>query len=74
MPRDVQDQTVERDVNAAIKQVLHELEEAARQAPAVALHPYALEGRRKVVIRAFWTVVKRCRSAFAPAEAPGDAA
>ena len=49
----------EAQVNQTIKQVLAEMEVAARQEPVDACEPYAVEKRRKVVIRAIWELYRR---------------
>lgn len=57
---------LEKDVNAAIKQVLSEMEIAARQRPEDACHPYACEQRRKVVMRVIWHVYRRTMALTTP--------
>lgn len=48
-----------RDVNAAIKRIMEELESASREAPEVAVHPYKLQDRRDVVVRTLWQLFRR---------------
>ena len=58
----------EKDVNAAIKQILSEMELAARTPPVEACHPYQCDARRKLVIRTIWALFKRVRGGRADAE------
>jgi hypothetical protein len=52
---------LEKDVNAAIKALLSEMEIAARTPPMDACHPYECERRRKLVIRTVWALGRRLR-------------
>lgn len=52
---------LEKDVNATIKLILSEMEIAARTPPAEAAHPYECERRRKIIIRAIWSLGRRLR-------------
>ena len=52
-------EAVEKDTNAAIKNILCEVEIAARTEPGEACQPYVQEKRRQVVIRTIWGLVKR---------------
>lgn len=52
-------QALEKDVNAAIKQLLSEVEIAARTMPVDACEPYACDERRARVIRIVWTLARR---------------
>lgn len=50
---------LEKDINAAIKLVLSEVEVAARTTPRDACHPYACEERRKRIIKVMWDLFRR---------------
>lgn len=56
-------EALEKDVNAAVKQLLNEMEIAARTPPVDACEPYACDDRRKKVIRIVWSLYKKVRAA-----------
>ena len=61
----------ERDVNAAIKQLLEVLDDAARQTPVVACEPYVAETRRKAVIKTVWALYARLKKEAKRDAGPG---
>lgn len=62
----------ERDVNAAIKQLLEITDDAARLTPDVACEPYTADARRRAVIQLVWGLYARIKKR--PKEQPnGDA-
>lgn len=54
---------LEKEVNATVKQVLSITEAAARTPPIIACEPYAVEERRKRLIRAMWKLYKEIAQA-----------
>jgi hypothetical protein len=55
----LRDKLLEKDVNAAIRRILCEVDMAAAQDPVTACHPYIAESRRKAIVRAVWQVFRR---------------
>jgi len=49
---------LEKDVGAAIKLILTELEDASLEEPLVACHPVAFNERRRRVVRTIWALYK----------------
>jgi hypothetical protein len=56
MPKTIEQ--LERDVSATIKLILTEMEQLAGLPPAIAAEPYALQDRRKRVVRKIWSLYK----------------
>jgi hypothetical protein len=50
---------LEADANAAIKELMYVVEQAASAEPEVAAHPTYLAEQRRVVVRRIWALVKR---------------
>jgi hypothetical protein len=49
---------LEKDVNAALKLILSEMEMLAALPPEIASEPYAFEERRRKVVRRIWDLYK----------------
>jgi len=49
---------LEKDVGAAIKLILTELEDASLEDPLLACHPNAFDERRRRVVRRVWQLYK----------------
>lgn len=58
------DELLKKDASKCIKQILSEVEIAARMQPVDACHPYKQEERRKVIINAIWDLYRRVVAAY----------